>query len=77
MNKVVLITGSTRGIGRNIANKLAKNGYNIIITGKSIKNDPDLPGTIYDVKEEIQQKYKVDVMAEQLDVRNYKQSESN
>jgi len=75
MNKVVLITGSTRGIGRNIANKLAKNGYNIIITGKSIKNNPDLPGTIYDVEKEIKEKYNVKVMAEQLDVRNYRQSE--
>jgi len=34
MNKTVLITGATSGIGRACALKFARNGYNIIITGR-------------------------------------------
>ena len=34
MNKVILITGATAGFGRAIAVKFAKNGYNVIITGR-------------------------------------------
>lgn len=32
-NRIVLVTGSTRGIGKAIAFKLAKEGYTVIITG--------------------------------------------
>ena len=34
MNKIIMITGATAGFGRAIAVKFAKNGYNIIITGR-------------------------------------------
>ncbi len=34
MNKTALITGATSGIGKSTAYLLAKNGYNIIITGR-------------------------------------------
>lgn len=33
MNKVALITGSTRGIGRSIAISLAESGYHVIVNG--------------------------------------------
>ena len=33
--KVALITGSTRGIGFDIGEKLEKNGFNVIFNGKS------------------------------------------
>lgn len=67
--KVALITGATRGIGRAVAHGLAKNGYNIVVTGKSIKENPKLPGTIYSVAKEIE-KLGVSVLPIQLDVRN-------
>ena len=34
MNKIILVTGATAGFGRAIAMRFAKNGYNIIITGR-------------------------------------------
>ena len=36
MNKVALVTGSSRGIGRVIVDKLASNGYNVVIAAKTI-----------------------------------------
>ncbi|HHX55807.1 MAG TPA: SDR family NAD(P)-dependent oxidoreductase, partial [Clostridiales bacterium] len=38
MNKTVLITGSSRGIGRAIALKLADKNYNIVINYKERKD---------------------------------------
>ena len=34
MKKTIMITGATAGFGRAIAVKFAKNGYNVIITGR-------------------------------------------
>ena len=34
MNKTIMITGATAGFGRATASKFAKNGYNVIITGR-------------------------------------------
>lgn len=34
MNNIIMITGATAGFGRAIAVRFAKNGYNIIITGR-------------------------------------------
>ena len=35
VRKICLITGSTRGIGKHLAETLSRNGYSVIITGKS------------------------------------------
>ena len=69
MNKVALITGSTRGIGRCIIDKFAKNGYNVVVTGKTLVETDRIPGTIYSVSEDIEKKYGVETLAGQLDLR--------
>jgi citronellol/citronellal dehydrogenase len=55
MNKVAFITGSTRGVGKAIAMKLAKEGWDVVVAARSIAEDPRLPGTIYSAAEEIGQ----------------------
>jgi len=52
-NKVVFITGSSRGIGREIALRCARDGAKVIITGKTVDPHPKLPGTIHSVAEEV------------------------
>lgn len=52
-NKVIFITGATRGIGREIALRAARDGASIVITGKTTEPNPKLPGTIYSVAEEV------------------------
>jgi citronellol/citronellal dehydrogenase len=54
-NKTIFITGGSRGIGRAIALRAARDGANIIIAAKSDKPHPSLPGTIFSVAQEIEQ----------------------
>ncbi|MGA1435108.1 MAG: SDR family oxidoreductase [Candidatus Kapaibacteriota bacterium] len=53
--KTIFITGATRGIGKAIALKLAKEGANIIIAAKSVEENPKLGGTIYSAAKEIEE----------------------
>lgn len=52
--KTIFITGSTRGIGRAIALKCAREGANIVVTGKTAEPHEKLEGTIYSVAQEIE-----------------------
>ncbi len=51
--KTIFITGASRGIGREMALKFAKDGANIVIAAKSDTPHPKLPGTIHSVAQEV------------------------
>lgn len=63
MNRVALVTGSGRGLGRSIAIELAKNGYNIVINYNHSED------RALKVKEEIE-KYNVKVLLIKCDISN-------
>nr|XP_044996110.1 hydroxysteroid dehydrogenase-like protein 2 isoform X1 [Jaculus jaculus] len=50
----IFITGASRGIGKAIALKAAKDGANVVIAAKTTQSHPKLPGTIYTAAEEIE-----------------------
>uniref|UniRef100_A0A4W3IJL3 Hydroxysteroid dehydrogenase-like protein 2 n=1 Tax=Callorhinchus milii TaxID=7868 RepID=A0A4W3IJL3_CALMI len=50
----IFITGASRGIGKAIALKAAKDGANIVIAAKTAQAHPKLPGTIYTAAQEIE-----------------------
>lgn len=52
-DKVIFITGATRGIGREIALRCARDGAKLVIAGKTVKAHERLPGTIYTVAAEV------------------------
>jgi len=52
-NKVLFITGSSRGIGKAIALRAAQDGAKIAVIGKTSKPHPKLPGTVYTAVDEI------------------------
>uniref|UniRef100_A0A0N5C8X6 Hydroxysteroid dehydrogenase-like protein 2 n=1 Tax=Strongyloides papillosus TaxID=174720 RepID=A0A0N5C8X6_STREA len=53
--KTIIITGASRGIGREIALKLAKDGANVVVAAKTATPHPKLAGTIYTVAKEIEE----------------------
>ncbi len=53
--KTLFITGASRGIGKAIALRAARDGANVVIAAKTVAPHPKLPGTIYTAAEEIEQ----------------------
>ena len=51
--KTLFITGASRGIGKAIALRAARDGANVAILAKTEQPHPKLPGTIYSAAEEI------------------------
>uniref|UniRef100_A0A0A1XFD2 Hydroxysteroid dehydrogenase-like protein 2 n=1 Tax=Zeugodacus cucurbitae TaxID=28588 RepID=A0A0A1XFD2_ZEUCU len=52
--KTLFITGASRGIGKAIALKAARDGANVVVAAKTADPHPKLPGTIYTAAEEIE-----------------------
>lgn len=52
--KVLYISGASRGIGKAIALKAAKDGARIVVAAKTTEPHPKLPGTIFTAAEEIE-----------------------
>lgn len=52
--KTIFITGASRGIGKAIGLRAARDGANIIIAAKTTEPHPKLPGTIYTAAVEIE-----------------------
>jgi citronellol/citronellal dehydrogenase len=53
--KTVFITGATRGIGREVALRFAREGANIVVTGKTAEQSPKVAGTIHSTASEVEQ----------------------
>jgi citronellol/citronellal dehydrogenase len=52
--RTVLVTGASRGIGRAIALRAARDGANVVIVAKTAEPHPKLRGTIHTVAEEVE-----------------------
>ena len=70
--KTLFITGASRGIGKAIALRAARDGANIVIAAKTDKPHPLLEGTIHTTAEEVIASGG-QALALQLDVRNERQ----
>ena len=66
MNKNVLITGGTRGIGEAISREFAKKGYNLIINYVNSKEKAEK------LKNELEEKYNINVLTVQADLADEK-----
>ena len=51
--KTIFITGGSRGIGKAIGLRAARDGANVVIAAKTTVPHPKLPGTIFTAGEEI------------------------
>lgn len=54
-DKTVFISGASRGIGKAIGMRLAREGANIVIAAKTTEPHPKLPGTIYSAAAEMEE----------------------
>ena len=66
MKKIALITGATSGIGKATASLLAKNNFNIIITGR--RNN-----LLEGLRNVVEKKYDSEVLILNFDIRNNKE----
>lgn len=67
--KVIFITGASRGIGREIALRAARDGAKVVIAAKTDQPHPKLEGTIHTVAKEVEQAGGI-ALPIQLDIRD-------
>ena len=67
--RTLFITGASRGIGREIALRAARDGANVVVAAKTSEPHPKLSGTIHTVAEEVE-RAGGKALAIQLDVRD-------
>jgi len=53
--KTLFITGASRGIGKAIALRAARDGANIVLAAKSVRSRERLPGTVYSAAAEVEE----------------------
>jgi citronellol/citronellal dehydrogenase len=53
-DKTIFITGASRGIGKAIAMRAARDGANVVVAAKTVDPHPKLKGTIHSAAEEIE-----------------------
>lgn len=70
MKKIALITGATSGIGKATAERLAKEGFDIIITGRRKEKLDELESLL-------QKEYNAEVLSLEFDVRSYTEVEKH
>ncbi|TDI13529.1 MAG: NAD(P)-dependent oxidoreductase [Acidobacteria bacterium] len=51
--KTLLITGASRGIGKAVGLRAARDGANVVVAAKTVTPHPKLPGTIHTAAEEM------------------------
>ena len=62
--RTAIVTGASRGIGKAIALRAARDGANVVVAAKSTEENPKIPGTIFTAAEEIEKAGgKVEVIA--------------
>lgn len=69
MNKIVLISGATAGIGEALARKFAENNYNLILTGRRSER-------LEKIKTDLSDEFGVDVLTLNFDIRQLNEVES-
>ncbi len=52
--KTLFITGASRGIGKAIGERAARDGANVVLFAKTTEPHPKLPGTLYSAAEDIE-----------------------
>jgi citronellol/citronellal dehydrogenase len=67
--RVAMVTGSSRGVGKALALRLAAEGCDVVVAAKTVAPDPKLPGTIGETAREVEALGRRALAAE-LDVRD-------
>jgi 3-hydroxy acid dehydrogenase/malonic semialdehyde reductase len=70
MTKIALITGASAGIGEACAHTFAREGYNLILTGRRMKR-------LEDLAQHLNNKYNIEVAVSSFDIRSREQVINN